>query len=75
MREMEMLGRNLRWTEEGLEYEASEKHLQALVEGVGLSQESKTINSAAVKPEEMGREVDEEMLARRGTSSGAWPRR
>ena len=26
--ELEMLGRSLRWTEEGLEYEASDKHRQ-----------------------------------------------
>ena len=57
VREMEILGRNMRWTREGLEYEASEKKRQALLEGLGLSQESKM-----VKLEEIGREEDEEML-------------
>ena len=76
--ENELLGRSLRWTEDGLEYEASDKHRQALLEGLGLSEESKKGNSAAVKPEEIGQEADEEMLEgvglrRRG--SGAWRRR
>ena len=38
VREIEMLGRSLRWTQEGLEYEASDKHRQALLEGLGLSE-------------------------------------
>ena len=56
--EIEILGRNLTWTEEGLEYEGSDKHRQALLEGLGLNEESKAVNSAAVKPEE----TDTEML-------------
>ena len=46
MRKIEILGRSLGLTEEGLEYEASDKHRQALLEGLGLSPESKTVNSA-----------------------------
>ena len=38
--EIEILGRNLTWTEEGLEYEGSDKHRQALLEGLGLNEES-----------------------------------
>ena len=38
---IEILGRNLTWTEEGLEYEGSDKHRQALLEGLGLNEESK----------------------------------
>ena len=60
--EIEILGRNLTWTEEGLEYEGSDKHRQALLEGLGLNEESKAVNSAAVKPEEIGQEEDTEML-------------
>ena len=60
--EIEILGRNLTWTEEGLEYEGSNKHRQALLEGLGLNEESKAVNSAAVKPEEIGQEEDTEML-------------
>ena len=56
VRETEILGRSLRWTEEGLENEASDKHRQALLDGLGLSAESKTANSAAVKPEHVGQE-------------------
>ena len=53
VREIEILGRHLRWTEEGLEYEASDKHRQALLEGLGFS---------AVKSEEIGQAEDEEIL-------------
>ena len=60
--EIEILGRNLTWTEEGLEYEGSDKHRRALLEGLGLNEESKAVNSAAVKPEEIGQEEDTEML-------------
>ena len=60
--EIEMLGRNLTWTEEGLEYEGSDKHRRALLEGLGLNEESKAVNSAAVKLEEIGQEEDTEVL-------------
>ena len=50
MREIEILGRSLRWTEEGLEYQASDKHRQPLLGGLGFSEESKTVNSAAWSP-------------------------
>ena len=60
--EIEILGRNLTWTEEGLEYEGSDKHRRALLEGLGLNEESKAVNSAAVKPEEIGQEEDTDML-------------
>ena len=36
VREIEILGRNLTWTEGGLEYEGSVKHRQALLEGLGF---------------------------------------
>ena len=62
VREMEILGWSLRWTDEGLAYEASDKRRQALLVGLGLSEESKTVNSAAVKPEEPGQEEDANML-------------
>ena len=54
VREVEILGRNLRWTQEGLEWEASDKHREALLEGFGLRGESRTVNSAAVMPEAIG---------------------
>ena len=61
MHEIEILGRNLTWTEEGSEYESSDKHRRALLEGLALNEESKAVNSAAGKPE-VGQEEDTEML-------------
>ena len=63
--EIEMLGTSVRWTEDGLGCEATDKRRQALLEGLESSEESKTVNSAAVKPEEIGQEEDGEM--REGT--------
>ena len=60
--ETEILARNLTWTEEGLEYEGSDKHRRAMLEGLGLNEESKAVNSAAVNPEEIGQEEDPEVL-------------
>ena len=60
-------------TEEGLGCEASGKHRQALLEGLGSIEESKTVNSTAVKPKAIGQEEDGEMLEETAkTSSGAW---
>ena len=70
--EIEILGRNLTWTEEGLEYEGSDKHRQALLEGLGLNEESKSVNSAAVKPEEIGQEEDTEMFAGHAKFLDCW---
>ena len=52
--EIEILGRNLTWTEEGLEHEGSDKHRRALLGVLELNEESKAVNSAATKPEEIG---------------------
>ena len=38
---LNMLGRTLRWTDDGPEYEADEKHRQELLSGLGLYEESK----------------------------------
>ena len=40
--------KNLTWTEEGLEYEGRDKHRRALLEGLGLNEDSKAVNSAEV---------------------------
>ena len=45
-----------------MEYEGSDKHRRALLEGLGLNEESKAVNSAAMKPEEIGQEEDMEVL-------------
>ena len=41
--EIEILGRNLTWIEESLKYEGSDKHRRALLEGLGLKEESKAV--------------------------------
>ena len=61
VREIEILGRSLGWTEERLECEATD-HRHALLEGLGLSEESKTFKRVAVKPEEIGQVEDANML-------------
>ena len=60
-----------KWIQEGLEYEAGAKHRPSLLGGLGLRKASKTGNSAAVKPEEIGQGEDEECwreLRRRATA-------
>ena len=66
MRVIEMLGRSFWGTEEGLAgvRGESEKHRQALLERLEMSEESQTVNNAAVKPEEVGQEE------RRGNAGG-----
>ena len=59
--EIEILGRNLTW-KEGLVYEDSDKHRRVLLEGLGLNDESKAVNSAAVKPGEIGQQGDTDVL-------------
>ena len=51
VQEIEILGRTLRWTEKGLEYEA----------GNALNDESKTVNSAAME-EELSQDEDEKIF-------------
>ena len=45
-----------------MEFEGSDKHRRTLLEGLVLNEESKAVNSAAVKPEEIGQEVDTDVL-------------
>ena len=44
-REIEILSRKLTWTEEGLEYEGSDKHRQPFLEGLGQNEESNSVRS------------------------------
>ena len=60
--DIEILVRSLTCTEEGLEHEGSDQHRQALLEGLSLNEESKAVNSGAVKPEEVNQEGDAETL-------------
>ena len=43
VREIQTLGESLRWTDEGLEYEANDTQRQTLMEGMGLCQESRAV--------------------------------
>ena len=55
VREIEILCGNLRWTDQGLEQAASNGHREALMEGMGVNEESSMVNSAAVKLDQTGR--------------------
>ena len=63
-------------SEQGLEYEAGDRHRQALFRGLGFN-DSKTVNRAAMRKEELSQDEDEEMLgaeaARQFTSLAATP--
>ena len=60
VREIELLGTSVRLREEELGCEASGKHRRALLEGFRSIEESKTVNSTAVKPQAIGQEEDGE---------------
>ena len=45
-----MLNRAIRWTEQGLEYEADPRHGERLLEGLGLAGECKSVASPGLKP-------------------------
>ena len=75
VREKQTLGRCLRWTDEGLEYEANDKQRQTLMEGMGLCKGSRAVNSASIKLDEIGREDDKDKLREwEGRGSEAWKR-
>ena len=61
VREIEILGTSVSLSEEGLGREASGKRRRALLEGLGSIEESKTVNSTAVK----GWDPEESRSARR----------
>ena len=62
VREIQILGGNLRWTDQGLDHGASDAHHEAQMVGMGLNEESQMVNSAAFKLDQIGQEDDEEML-------------
>ena len=57
--DIEILGRNLTWTRRP---RVRGRRQAALLEGLELNEESKAVNSAAVKPEEVHQEEDAETL-------------
>ncbi len=50
VKEMTILGRRVKWTEEGIEYEADERHRAEILKAELLGAESNGVVSAAVKP-------------------------
>ena len=48
-KEVVILGRRLRWTVEGQEYEADEKHVEELMKGEGLKKDSRAAVGPAMK--------------------------
>ena len=61
LKEVVILGRTVRWTREGLEYEADRKHRKILLQMSGLDEGSKFVGSPAVKEGEGSEWVDEEV--------------
>ena len=51
VKEVEILGRRIRWTREGIEYEGDGSHRRALMEEMGLGQDSNAVGCPAERPE------------------------
>ena len=56
VKEREILGRRLRWTEGGLELEADEKHRRILMENFGLDEGSNSVAAPMIPSERRGSE-------------------
>ena len=50
-----ILGRIVRWTQEGIEYEADPKHRKILLESFGFNENSRSIKTNGDKDEKEGR--------------------
>ena len=61
IKEVVILGRLLRWTDEGLEYEADGKHREELMKAMGMDKKANTVVSPAVR-DEFEDEEDETQL-------------
>ena len=59
IKEVVILGRTVRWTAEGIEYEADAKHRKTLMKRAGLAEDSKAAAGPVVKIAE-GKEDEEE---------------
>ena len=75
IKEVTILGRTVRWTAEGLEYEADVRHRRRIMEAEGLEEDSKAVPSPAVKDDNGKAELHEKDLDtddhRRFRSEGA----
>ncbi|MDA8582755.1 hypothetical protein N9L68_00950 [bacterium] len=67
-REMTILNRHIKITEEGLEYEADPKHAKILIEAMGFTTESKSVVGPCLRDSADG-EVAEEPLDKAEASS------
>ena len=59
IKEVTILVRTVRWTAEGLEYEADVRHRRRIMEAEGLDEDSKAVPSTAVKEDNGKAELDE----------------
>ena len=59
IKEVTILGRTVRWTAEGIEYEADVCHREKLMDAEGLEETSKTVVGPVMK-ENIGRQGAEE---------------
>jgi hypothetical protein len=67
-KEVNILGRLVRWTEEGWEYQADPKHRQIILEQLGLSEESKGLSTNGRPEMTEENEEDEELQGAEVTS-------
>ena len=64
MKEIRILNRLVRWTKDGIEYEADDKHVTTVVKGLGLPEDSKGVD--VTLPPEYGAEEGGQELDPRG---------
>ena len=57
---MRILNRIVEWTEEGINYEADQRHAELIIEGMGLNESSNTVVTPGIKREEDDRKLDKE---------------
>ncbi len=60
MKEIRILNRLVRWTKDGIEHEADDKHVTTVVKGLGLQEDSKSVDVAL--PTEYGAEEGDQEL-------------
>ena len=70
VKERDILGRKLKWTVEGLEYCADEKHRAAFMRSFGLTEESNPVVSPWTKENEAPEDEDEIL----GPGDATWAR-
>ena len=62
VKEITILGRTIRWTDEGIEYEADPKHRKELMAKAGLTEESKAAIGPVLAEKEEDKESKEDWL-------------